>query len=197
MAYGQPAPTNRIDLIKASTSEHAARLRTVGFGVGGAGLVMAVSSCLSWVSDSDESGDYSITGLGSVSMSAKDESFMSNSAMEKFLEAFTSAPGGWTLAFGIVLLLAGACLVLGRFQALAAAVAGVVGLAAFVAAVVFVVDPTSAIVDIPDGEASNDGGSFTRGYGLWLVVVSAVVALGAGGFAAALAVFPERFRNRG
>lgn len=181
----------------------------IGAGLAVLGLVMVAFSFLTWATAELQlnqsipgagaitgSVSSSVTGLGSVSTSNDiDVSSLPSQFQEQFKKELereqgssdssddnTAAPGVWTIVFGVLLIIASVPLILRRFAAIASIVGTVIGLAALIAAAIFLSDPGAAVS--ADGRSPADDTSLGgpapdvhAGYGLWIVFVAALVAL--------------------
>ncbi|WP_244332285.1 hypothetical protein [Gordonia polyisoprenivorans] len=181
----------------------------IGAGLAVLGLVMVAFSFLTWATAELQlnqsipgagaitgSVSSSVTGLGSVSTSNDiDVSSLPSQFQEQFKQELereqssgdssddnTAAPGVWTIVFGVLLVIASVPLILRRFPAIASIVGTVIGLAALIAAAIFLSDPGAAVS--ADGKSPADDNSLGgpapdvhAGYGLWIVFVAALVAL--------------------
>ncbi|GEE01234.1 hypothetical protein nbrc107696_16800 [Gordonia spumicola] len=131
----------------------------------------------------------SISGIGTVSFDVPDEAkgLVDSADLEKYF----NAPGIWTIVFGVLILGVGVMLIVRRFQGIAAAAGAVVGVVALITALVFFADPGNALVDSSLGDSSLTADE-SRGYGLWLVLIGALLSAAAGVYALALVLIPEK-----
>ncbi|MGW0037964.1 hypothetical protein [Gordonia sp. NPDC003376] len=167
------------------------------------GVILVIFSCVTWASVSQSetlpgglgtvTSSVTVSGLGSVDAEvtglpqgipgldkdALDEAASSGDG--------TSAPGGWTIAFGILLVLAAVPLLLRRFASWAAVAASVIGVATLIATIVFLADPAAAVSDGDPGEGSDQVGA---GYGLWIVFLASLAAFAVAVATAALQLLP-------
>lgn len=193
MTYGQqfppqPAKAGPLAALAAPVTFMADKLRIIGTAIGAAGLFLIVFSCLTWISSSEDGTSMTISGLGSVSIDASGPMGAWMSGMESEISKEMSAPGVWTLIFGILLIGAAVPLIIQKFQGYAALAAALLGFITFVTAVTFFGAPVWALT----GE-SNDLDGASRGYGLWVVLLVSVVALAAGIVALLMVVMPGKF----
>ncbi|WP_051198883.1 hypothetical protein [Gordonia shandongensis] len=198
MTYGQPVPQPRpaggpLAALSAPAFAAADKLRIVGGILGGTGILLIIFSCLSWIS-SEESAmgmtvKVAVSGLGgtSVDYSGPGADQIPDSVKNPDDPGFSS-PGAWTIAFGVLLLLVAVPLLIRMYQGFAALAAAALGFATFITATVFFGAPAWAF----SGE-SQDLGSESRAYGLWLVFVLGFVALGAGAVALLMVLMPAKF----
>lgn len=207
-----PAPASGsgsvVSRLTATRSGRPTPTLIIGAGLAVLGLVMVAFSFLTWATAElhlnqsipgagaiTGSVSSSVTGLGSVSTSNDiDVSSLPSQFQEQFTQELereqsssdssddTAAPGVWTIVFGVLLVIASVPLILRRFPAIASIVGTVVGLAALIAAAIFLSDPGAAVS--ADGKSPADDTSLGgpapdvhAGYGLWIVFVSALVAL--------------------
>lgn len=173
------------------------------------GVLMIVFSTLAWATDTTDfefvgfpaTAVTTVSGLGEVSVdvvidqSAVPEEFHSQFAdIERqsetqtvaVMEGHTSALGGWTIAFGAVLILAAIPLLFARFTAIGAVVGGAAASAGIVTAGIVAAAPAQRLLEIDallatdpssGGTTLADFAGYTAGYGLWVVLAAAVPAL--------------------
>lgn len=150
----------------------ASKFTIIGAVLAFLGLLLIVFSFLSWVSE-DGDGGGSISGFGSVSLDAGggiDKSQVDE--IEKELEKETSAPGVWTLIFGVLLIGASIPLIVRKFVQWGVLASVLIGLAVLITASVFFASPVASVVDA-DGIDESES---SAGYGLWIVFIAALLA---------------------
>lgn len=166
------------------------------------GVLLVIFSCLSWATASDEggTGDYtvkssvSITGLGSVSLDV-DSSFTDSGDVrktERGIEKDTSAPGVWTLIFGLLLIGSAVPFFFRKITPWGVVAAVLVGFAVMVTASVFFADPVSAVAD---SDVEGDTSDWGAGYGLWIVFFAALIAFFVAVAALVLLLIPQQLRR--
>lgn len=201
-----PAGGGPAAALLAPAGPSSMRRTIVGAVAAVAALLLIVGSFLTWASASEEisegpiAGNVSIavSGMGSVDFEMNiadapdgfDDMFNSDEGRAE-AEDDTGMPGIWSVIFG-VLVAAGAVLVLIRkFPGIGGVITAVGGLAATIAAIVFISDPIGAVTTRPIGDGAGD--DFSAGLGLWLVLVGAIFALLAGAAMLALTFAPDKF----
>ncbi|MGB3709163.1 hypothetical protein [Gordonia sp. (in: high G+C Gram-positive bacteria)] len=205
MTNGQPLQPP-VPSAPPTASSPPSTIRTLLAAVAGiAALLLIVFSFFSWYSGSattDKAGmtismDVSVTGMGSGTADmevanvpaglenainkqmAKGEQDFVDSAAEK-----SKKPGIWTVVLGLVVAAGAALLMIGGLSRIGALVTALGGLAATIAAIVFVSDPEGAL-GMKDQSSQAEDFSSGAGWGLWLVLLGALLALAAGGLAVA------------
>lgn len=201
---GGPAGNPVASRLLAPVSSDPATGRILGGVLAVLGVLLVIFSCLTWASASEEFDEFgvsgsvsvAVSGLGGVSIDQEvdtsglapeladliDESDLSEEANIAEAEEDTKAPGGWTIAFGALLIIAAVPLLLGRFAGIGAVIAGLVALASLIASAVFAADPAAAVID-GSVLSDDDVETFGVGYGLWIVLFASVVAVLVAGFA--------------
>lgn len=178
-------------------ADDAGNLNLLGGVILLAGLVLIIFSCFSWLNISGEESDatsavameMTVSGLGSETVAIGEETidldaFYEEVGVAEGQDSDTGMPGAWTIAFGVVLVIAGLIMAAGMYGTIATGVALLASLAALIATIVFVSVPAWSLnVDV-DG-ASAAGLDVSTGWSLWLTFVGAIVA-----FLAALAAAP-------
>lgn len=150
-------------------------LKIAGIALVVAGVAMVVFSFFTWASQDLGQGGISITGTGSVSIDAGGSNARPDqvAVAEARAEEDTSAPGLYTMVVGVLVVGAGAALIVNIFPAIAALTGAVLGVIAVVMVLIFISDPGSAVVSGDAGDTSE----VSVGWGLWLVTVGAFAAL--------------------
>ncbi|MFT4127457.1 MAG: hypothetical protein QM662_14660 [Gordonia sp. (in: high G+C Gram-positive bacteria)] len=152
------------------------------------GFLLIVFSCLSWISVDDDDATASVSGLGSASVSLEETSAITDvdrqeKIVEREIENDTSAPGGATLAMGVILMVGGVALVVGYYPVPVALVAFVFGIVTLSLASVSFADAEEAVGWPPASEHV----ATSTGYGLWIVFFAGLtvffVTLGAAAYA--------------
>lgn len=194
----QPAQQPATNILSRITAPVVAadRLFQAGIGLAVGGVLLIVFSCLSWVSSESGGISASITGIGTVSFDAPGESEDLIARNTEATEELLNAPGIWTIIFGVLILGAGVVLIVRRFQGIAAVAGAVLGVIALITALVFFADPGNALLDSSLGDSSMSDDE-SRGYGLWLVLIGALVSAVVGAYALALVLIPEKLGAAG
>ena len=150
-------------------------LKIAGIALVVAGVAMVVFSFFTWASQDLGQGGISITGTGSVSIDAGGSNARPDqvAVAEARAEEDTSAPGLYTMVVGVLVVGAGAALIVNIFPAIAALTGAVLGVIAVVMVLIFIADPGSAVVSGDAGDTSE----VSVGWGLWFVTVGAFAAL--------------------
>ena len=178
----QTSATGR--LLAPRSSNSAVRFPGIALAVGG--LLIVLFSFFTWASQDFGVGSVSISGLGSVTIDAGDNTADSSEVAdaESEAEAETSAPGIATIIIGLLLAGAAVPLIINRYPAIAAIAGTVLGLVAVIVSLVFIADPGSVVIDGDAGDTSE----VDAGWALWLVVLGAFITLIAAGVATYLAL---------
>ncbi|WLP89675.1 hypothetical protein [Gordonia sp. NB41Y] len=167
------------------------------------GVILVIFSCVTWASVSQSqtipgglgtiTSSVTVSGLGSVDAEVSGLPQGIPGLDQDALDAAaagddgTSAPGGWTIAFGILLVLAAVPLILRRFASWAAIAATVIGFATLIATIVFLADPAAAVSDGDPGAGSDQVGA---GYGLWIVFLASLAAFAVAAATVVLQLLP-------
>ena len=206
------APAATVPLL-APTGPASPRRMIVGAVAAVAALLLIVFSFLTWASASDTesnpvTGDVSISvsvsGMGSVDADTDFEvpdelaGFMSEeemrAQMNESADAETKMPGIWTVIFGVIVGIGAVLVLVRRFPGIGAVLIALGGVAATIASIVFIADPIGAVAKNTSAE---DRELFSAGYGLWLVLIGALLALLAGAAMLALTLAPAKFDDAG
>lgn len=183
-AAGPSQPSAKGRLLAPRSSNSAVRFPGIALAVGG--LLIVLFSFFTWASQDFGVGSVSISGLGSVTIDAGDDTADSSEVAdaESEAEAETSAPGIATIIIGLLLAGAAVPLIINRYPAIAAIAGTVLGLVAVIVSLVFIADPGSVVIDGDAGDTSE----VDAGWALWLVVLGAFITLIAAGVATYLAL---------
>ncbi|MGK9270990.1 hypothetical protein KXR83_08300 [Williamsia muralis] len=186
-AFGSAGPNQtsaKSRLLAPRSSNSAVRFPGIALAVGG--LLIVLFSFFTWASQDFGVGSVSISGLGSVTIDAGDDTADSSEVAdaESEAEAETSAPGIVTIVIGLLLAGAAVPLIINRYPAIAAIAGTVLGLVAVIVSLVFIADPGSVVIDGDAGDTSE----VDAGWALWLVVLGAFITLIAAGVATYLAL---------
>ena len=186
-AFGAAGPSQtsaKGRLLAPRSSNSAVRFPGIALAVGG--LLIVLFSFFTWASQDFGVGSVSISGLGSVTIDAGDNTADSSEVAdaESEAEAETSAPGIATIIIGLLLAGAAVPLIINRYPAIAAIAGTVLGLVAVIVSLVFIADPGSVVIDGDAGDTSE----VDAGWALWLVVLGAFITLIAAGVATYLSL---------
>lgn len=158
------------------------------------GVLLVIFSCLSWATADSETPSVdvsvSVSGLGSASVSGDDVESGSVKDYEKEIEKDTSAPGVWTLIFGLLLIGSAVPFFIRKYAPWGVIAAVLVGFAVMVTASVFFSDPGGAV-----SENGSDGDNISAGYGLWIVFFAALIAFFVAVAALVLLLIPQQPRR--
>ncbi|MGI6798225.1 hypothetical protein [Gordonia sihwensis] len=213
-------PASPVAALLAPTAPPSSTRTIVGAVAAVGALVLIVCSFLAWVSGSAKSEqslgtariavgmDFTVTGMGSgdASLYVIEAPDIARAAMENQISAqedsFSSdadekakKPGIWMIVFGVIVAVGAVLLLIGRYSGIGALVAAVGGLAATIAGIVFVADPTGA-VGMKTSSEMPPGAELGAAYGLWLVLAGALVTLAAGAAAVLFTIRPGLFGGK-
>jgi hypothetical protein len=175
MTHGRPnggggRSAGRGGLFAARSAD--SRLRVAGVVLCLTGLAMVVFSFFPWADADDDTLSVSVTGLGSVSVDASEQRIQESGIDTEQIEDRSKAPGAYTVVLGLALAIASIAVAANRFPGLGAAVGLVLSLIAVFLSLEYLFAPGDAVLD-----GAGDTGVGYAALGLWLVTVSAVVAL--------------------
>ncbi|MDL9937911.1 hypothetical protein QSJ18_14250 [Gordonia sp. ABSL1-1] len=159
------------------TPEAQKQFTVVGAVLAFLGVLLVIFSTLSWASADYEVHSFAGQGGGSASVSVSGLGSVSTEGIDvdtDSVEEGTSAPGVWTIIFGLLLIGASLPLLIGSLKkyfpwGLVASV--LVGFALLITASVFFADPAGAV-----GDSSGDTEGVGAGYGLWIVFLASLAA---------------------